>query len=137
MKLSSRKKPQPSCFFAEEATHAFVSPIPLLSKGKGESGLPLAPWAVVVCWWSPELETHCKRVFLLGEAGFGMTRPCLPRPQHSTLSQRGRSAPRAHLKNGPKLASGSGILESETSLREQTSAPRHLCSGSNTCLCLP
>ena len=38
-----------------------------------------------------------------------------------------RSAPRAHLKNDTKLASGIGILESETLLREQTTAPMRLC----------
>ena len=35
--------------------------------GQGGSGLPLAPWALQLGWWSPELETNSKRVLLWGE----------------------------------------------------------------------
>ena len=39
------------------------SPLSLSSQiGQRGSGLPLAPWALLLCWWSPELETHSKRV---------------------------------------------------------------------------
>ena len=49
------------------------SPLSLSSQiGQRGSGLPLAPWALLVCWWSPELETHSKRVLLRGEAGFAL-----------------------------------------------------------------
>ena len=40
------------------STLAFFSPSPLVSIGQRGSGLPLAPWALLLCWWSPELETH-------------------------------------------------------------------------------
>ena len=36
-------------------------------KGQGGSGLPLAPWALLLGWWSPQLETNSKRVLLGGE----------------------------------------------------------------------
>ena len=32
----------------------------------GGSGLPLAPWALLLGWWSPQLETISKRVFIRG-----------------------------------------------------------------------
>ena len=35
--------------------------------GQGGSGLPLAPWALLLGWWSPQLETYSKRLLLWGE----------------------------------------------------------------------
>ena len=35
--------------------------------GQGGSGLPLAPWALLLGWWSPQLETNSKRLLLRGE----------------------------------------------------------------------
>ena len=32
------------------------------SLGEGGSGLPLAPWALLLVWWSPQLEINCKRL---------------------------------------------------------------------------
>jgi hypothetical protein len=58
-----------------KATLAFFSASPLVSIGQRGSGLPLAPWALLLCWWSPDIETHCKRVLLPREAGIGTKMP--------------------------------------------------------------
>ena len=73
-------------------------------------------------------ETHSPRVFLRGEAGLGARRPSAPRPKPCPLSQLGRSAPRPRCTEGPKRASGNCILQSETLLRQQTTAPMRLRS---------
>ena len=35
--------------------------------GQGGSGLPLAPWALLLGWWYPQLETNAKRLLLRAE----------------------------------------------------------------------
>ena len=37
-------------------------------EGRGEAGLPLAPWAPLLGWLCPQLETISKRVLLRGES---------------------------------------------------------------------
>ena len=69
-----------------KATLAFFSPSPLVSRGHRGSGLLLAPWALLLCWWSPELETHSKGILLRGEAGVGTKMPPGCRPQQSPWS---------------------------------------------------
>ena len=76
--------------------------------------MPLAPWALRLCWGSPVPETHSPRVLLRGEAGMGARRPSAPSPQPCPLSQLVRSAPRPHRTDGPKRASGCCILQRET-----------------------
>ena len=39
---------------------AYFSPSPVLQQSQGDFGLPLDPWALLLGWWSPELETNCK-----------------------------------------------------------------------------
>ena len=59
-----------------------------------------------------------------------MQRPCLHRPQPPTLSQLGNDPTgRAYLRNWTNLASRSCILQRETVLGEQTSAPMGLSTG--------
>ena len=53
------------------------SPSPLLRIGQGGSGLPLAPWALLLAWWSPQLETNSKRLLLRAEGWFDLKRPCV------------------------------------------------------------
>ena len=48
--------------------------------GQGGSGLPLAPWALLLGRWSPQLATNCKRLPPRGEAEFGMRKPCVHWP---------------------------------------------------------
>ena len=36
----------------------FSPPAPQLSRGQSEAGLPLAPWALLICWGSPMPKTH-------------------------------------------------------------------------------
>ena len=48
--------------------------------GQGGSGLPLAPWALLLGWCSPQLETNSKRLLLRGEGGFGLKKPCVNWP---------------------------------------------------------
>ena len=56
----------PNAPLQSKATLAFFSPRPLVSIGQSGSGLPLAPWALLLCWWSPELDIH-SNVFPFGE----------------------------------------------------------------------
>ena len=99
-----------------KAAQAVFAPGPKLSIAQSAAGLPLAPWALLLCWWSPAPETHSPRVLLRGEAGLGAQRPSAPSPQPCPLSQLGRSAPRPRRTDGPKPASGSCILQRETLL---------------------
>ena len=43
-----------------KATLAFFSPSHLVSIPQKWTGLPLAAWALLLCWWSPEFENHYK-----------------------------------------------------------------------------
>ena len=78
--------------------------------------LPTAPLALVLCCWSLEMETNSKCALLCGEGGWGQKRPCVQGPHHPNFRQLGRDPPRAHLRKGTKLASGSCIRESATLL---------------------
>ena len=91
--------------------------------------LPTAPLALVLCWWSLEMETNSKCALLCGEGGWGQKRPFVHWPQHTIFRQLGRDPPRAHLRKGTKLSSGSCIHESETLLGNPSSAPMPVCSG--------
>ena len=115
-----------------------VSPLGLCSPfGLGGSGLPPAPCALVLCWWSLDLETYSKRALLQGEGGWGLKRPFEHWPQHPTFCHLGRDPRRAHLRKGTKLGSGSFICESETLLGKPSSAPMRLCSGKQRFLISP
>ena len=37
------------------------------ASAQGGSGLPLAPWALLLGWWSPQLEINSKRLLLRRE----------------------------------------------------------------------
>ena len=74
-------------------------------------------------------ENHSPQVLLGGEAGLGARRPSAPRPQPCSLSQLGRSAPSPRRTDGPKRASGSCILQRESLLGQQSTAPTRLGSG--------
>ena len=101
-----------------KATLAFFSPNTLVSRGQRRSGLPLSPWALLLCWWCPELEIHSKPLLLRGEAGLGMKMASGRRPQQSPRSHLRGLTPRRHLSNGFKLNSGTCILESSTLFRK-------------------
>ena len=118
----------PNAPLHSKATLSYFSPRLLVSIGQRGSGLPQAAWALLLCWWSPELETHSKRVLLRGEAGVARKMPSGRRPQQSTQGQLGNLAPRPHLMLRCILHSGCCILERETLLGEQTTAPMRLCS---------
>ena len=89
----------------------FSNPSHWVSIGQIGSGLPLAPWALLLCWCSPEREIHSKHVLLRGEAGLGRKIPSGCRSLQSPWSQLGSSEPRPHLKLRSKLHAGSCILE--------------------------
>ena len=99
--------------------------------------LPTAPLALVLCWWSLEMETNSKCALLCGEGGWGQKRPCVHRPQQPTFRQLRRDLARAHLRKGTKLGSGRFICESETLLGKPSSAPMRLCSGKQRFLVSP
>ena len=128
-KLSSSSKPQPHRALAQESNASHFSPCPLLSRVQSGAGLPLAPWALLLCWGSPVPETNSRQVLLGGEAGLGARSPSGPRPGPCPLSQLGCSARRPRSTDGPKRASGSCILQRESLLRQQTTAPSRLGSG--------
>ena len=128
VRLCSRNNHNPHAPLLSKATLAFFSPSPLVSRGQCGAGLPLAPWALLFCWWSPEMETHSNGFLLRGEAGVGRKMPSGRRPQQFPRSQLGSSAPRPHLTHGSKRVSESCIMERETLLGEQTTAPMRLCS---------
>ena len=111
-----------------KATQAVFASGPPLSLAQSLADLPLADWALLLCWGSPAFKTHYPRVLHRGEAGLGARRPSAPRPQPSPLRQLGRSAPRSRRTNGPKRASDSCILQRETLLGQQTTAPTRLGS---------
>ena len=99
--------------------------------------LPPAPCALVLCWWSLDLETYSKRALLWGEGGWGLKSPCVHWPHQPTFRQLGRDPPRAHLKKCTKLASRRCICKSETLLGKPSSAPMRLCSGKQRVLVFP
>ena len=99
--------------------------------------MPPAPWAMMLCWKSLELETYSNRALLWGEGGWGLKRPCVHWPQDPTFRQLGRDPPRALLRKGTELASGSCICESETLLRNPSSGPMRFCSGKQCFWFLP
>ena len=112
-----------------KATQAIFAPCPPLSLGQSRAGLPLAPWALLLCWGSQALERQSPRVLLRGEVGLGARRPSSPCPQPCPLSQLGRSAPKPRRTYGAKLASGTCILQWKTLLGQPTTAPTRLGSG--------
>ena len=73
-----------------KAKQAVFAPRPQLSRGHSGAGLPLPPWALVLCWGSPMPETHSPRILLGGKVELGVRRPSRPRPQPCSLSQLGR-----------------------------------------------
>ena len=111
------------------STQALFTPGPPLSIGQSGAGLPLAPWALLLCWGSLAPETHSPRVLLRGQAGLGARRPSAPWAQPCPLNQLGRSALRSPRNGDPKRASWSCILQRETLLGQQTTAPTRLHSG--------
>ena len=133
----------PNAPHLRKASEAVFSPGLPLSIGQSGDGLPLAPWALLLCWGFPVPESHSQRVLLRGEAGLGLRRHSAPRPQPCPLSQLGCSALRPLSTNGPKQAAWSCIQQGETPLREQSTATMCLLSGnqrklfSNPALCSP
>ena len=125
-KVSSGSKPQPQRASNPESNASLFRPRPHALHRAKRVELPLAPWALLLCWGSPAAQTQSPRVLLCGEARLGARRPSAPRPQLGTLSQLGRSAPRPRHTDGPKQSSGSCILQRETLLGPQTTAPTRL-----------
>ena len=113
-KLSSSSKPHPLSALAQESSASPFRPGPALSILQSGAGLPLAPWALLLCWGFPAPESHSTQVLLRGQAGLGVLSPSSPRPRPCPLSQHGRSAPRPRPRDGPKRDSGCCILQRET-----------------------
>ena len=89
------------CLCAETQHKLFPPPaLSYPSIGQSGAGLPLAPWALLLCWGSPEPETHFKRVLLRLEAGLGVRRPSSPKPQQCPPSQGGLYRTEVRLTNG-------------------------------------
>src|SRR5512136_334748 len=127
-KLSSGSKPQPQRASDRKGNAGRFRPRPPALHRSNRGWAALAPWALLLCWGSPVPETHSPRVLLRGEAGLGARRPSAPRPEPCPVSQLGRSASRPRFTDGPKQSSGSCILQRETLLGQQTTAPTRLGS---------
>ena len=65
-KLCSGSNLSPNASWLRIAALAWFSPSPMIPIGPGGFGLPLAPWALLLGWWSPQLETNSKRLLLRG-----------------------------------------------------------------------
>ena len=121
----------PTAPLVREATQAIFARSPPQSNGQSGAGLPLAPWALMLCWGSPAPETHPQSFLLRGEAGLGLRRPSSPRPQQCPASQAGlhsteAPAPQRHQTSSWRLQSAKG---QEKVLGQHTPAPPRLCSG--------
>ena len=128
-KLSSGSKPQPQRASDRESNASLFRPRPPALHRANRGWADPAAWVLLLCWGSPLPETHSPRVLLGGEAGLGAQRPSVPRPQPCPLSHLGRSSPRPRRTDGPKRASGRCILQRESLLVQQTTAPTRLGSG--------
>ena len=92
----------PNAPWLRKAVQAVFTPRPCAPIGRCGAGLPLDPWALLLCWGSPVPEAHSPLVLLRGEAGLGAPRPSAPRPHPCPLSQLGHSAPRPRHTDCPK-----------------------------------
>ena len=137
VRLCSGNNHNPHAPLLSKATLAFFSPSPLVSRGQRGAGLPLAPWALLLCWWSPELETHSKGILLRGEAGVGTKMPPGCRPQQSPRSQLWSSAPRPHLTHGSKHHSGAAFWKVQLSSGNKPQPQCAFAQQSHACLFLP
>ena len=66
-----------------KAAQAVFAPGPALSIGQSGAGLPLAPWALMLCWGSPAPETHSKWVLLREQVGLTCESLLCPDPSHA------------------------------------------------------
>ena len=88
-KRSSRNNTSPTAPLLRKATQAVFALSPPLAVGQSGAGLPLAPWALLLCWGSPEPESHSQCGLLRGEAGLGVRWPSSRRPHQCPTSQAG------------------------------------------------
>ena len=137
VRLCSGNNHRPHVPLLSKATLAFFSPSPLVSRGQCGAGLPLAPWALLFCWSSPEMETHSNGFLLRGEAGVGRKMPSGRRPQQVPRSQLGRSAPRPHLTHGSKHHSGAAFWKGRLSSGNKPQPQCAFAQQSNVYLFLP
>ena len=105
-------------------------------KGHGSSGLPLALWALLMFWLSPELETNSKRVLLRGEGGFAWKGLVCTGPSHLPFAISGGTPPNDLLSNVINLASGSCILRTSTVLGNQPQPQCVFAQESKACVVL-
>ena len=113
---------QPHRAFVEESNASRFGTQPSALHRANRRWAAQARWALLLCWGSQAPEIHFPWVLLRGEAGLGSRRPSATRPQPCHLSQHVRSVPRHRLSDGPKLASGSCILQRERILGQHTTA---------------
>ena len=90
----------PNSPWLRKAVQAVFPPGPALSIGRCGAGLPMDPWAQLLCWGFPAPESHCPWVLLRGETGLGARRPSAPRSLPCPLIQLGRSEPRPRRSDG-------------------------------------
>ena len=129
MKLSAKNQAQTQCVFVHEIS-AFCFPPSLFLAIRTRR-----VWASSCSLCIGDLQiiaragNQLKVAILQGEGGWGLKIPCVHWTQHPTLGQLGRDPAMAHLRKGTKLASGSSNRESETLLRNPSTAPMRVCSG--------
>ena len=131
LKRSSGSTHQPHRAYAQESTQAVLAPSPPVEVGQSGAGKPLAPWALLLSWGSPEPETHYKRVILHVEAVLGVRRHSAPRPLQCPPRPAGQRSnedpsPQRHQPSSWALQSAKGL---ETLFGQHTPAPPGLSSG--------
>ena len=137
VRLCSGNNHNPHAPWLRKATLAFFSPSALVSRGQRGAGLPLAPWALLLCWWSPEVETHSKRVLLPSEAGIGTKMATGRWPQQTPrasygVQHRGPISPTA-----PNSIQGAAFWKGRLSLGNKPQPQCAFAQQSNACLFLP
>ena len=136
VRLCSGNNHNPHAPLLSKATLAFFSPSPLLSRRQCGAGLPLAPWALLFCWWSPGVEAHSNGFRLRGEAGVGREVASGRGPQRCPRSQLGRSTPRPQLTHGSKHHSGAAFWKVRLSSGNKLQPQCAFAQQSHVCLFL-
>ena len=103
----------PTATLLRKATQAFFAPSRPLAVGQSGAGLPLAPWALLICWGSPEPETHSQRVSFTAKQEWACEELLRPGPSNATRAKLGRATPSTCLPKGTNRAPGGCSLQGD------------------------
>ena len=133
--LLGKTKLSPNAFFLRIAALSGFSPLLAIgTRSVWAAFCSLCTGAVLVVAGAGNQLQTCSR---LGRRWIGPERPCVHWPHQPRFCHLGRDPPRAHLRKGTKLASGSCVHESQTRLWIPSSAPMSVCSAKQRFLVSP